>query len=245
MFALIADVHGRCAGRSAEAVISAVREIGPDLIFVAGDMIRCDRRPRFPDVLAFFRELRKIATVYYVYGNHEQKYFSRNPETGVKYEKALGASGVVLLRNQSVRATVRGFTFRITGLELPGITYRKFRIHRFSAAEIETLTGKAEGSPEILLVHNPAFGKAYFAWGADLVLAGHYHGGLIRIGRQALLSPYGFPLPRYGYGLYRTKDGRHMIVTGGAGDHRISLRVGNPHEAVSISEEGSGSWRSR
>ena len=31
---------------------------------------------------------------------------------------------------------------------------------------------------QILLAHNPKYGNAYFDWGADMILCGHYHGEL-------------------------------------------------------------------
>ena len=42
----------------------------------------------------------------------------------------------------------------------------------------------------ILLAHNPEFAETYFDYGADLTLSGHVHGGIFRIGKHGLLSPY-------------------------------------------------------
>ena len=34
---------------------------------------------------------------------------------------------------------------------------------------------------QVLLAHNPSYMKEYLAWGADLILSGHLHGGMVRI----------------------------------------------------------------
>ena len=84
----------------------------------------------------------------------------------------------------------------------------------------------------ILLAHNPEFAETYFDYGADLTLSGHVHGGIFRIGKHGLLSPYVSFFPRYCYGQY-TREEKHMIVSGGLEDHHIH-RIWNPYEIVCI-----------
>ena len=38
-----------------------------------------------------------------------------------------------------------------------------------------------EDKYNILLAHNPNFIDAYATWGADLILSGHIHGGMVRL----------------------------------------------------------------
>ena len=40
--------------------------------------------------------------------------------------------------------------------------------------------GKKGKDYSILMAHNPAYMDAYKKWGADLILSGHLHGGLVR-----------------------------------------------------------------
>ena len=84
----------------------------------------------------------------------------------------------------------------------------------------------------ILIAHNPEFVKTYFKYGADLVLSGHFHGGVFRIGKQGILSPYLKFFPKYAYGKYMNKN-QCMIVSGGLEDHSIK-RIWNPYELVCI-----------
>ena len=96
------------------------------------------------------------------------------------------------------------------------------------------VSGNSAAPCRILLAHNPVFAPFYMEWGADLTVCGHFHGGVMRLrGKQPLLSPYGFLLPEYGYGHFE-KDGKHVIVSSGLGEHAIPFRIHNPMELVSI-----------
>ena len=50
----------------------------------------------------------------------------------------------------------------------------------------------------ILLAHNPNFIESYAAWGADLTLSGHIHGGMVRIPFiGGVFSPDTLLFPKY------------------------------------------------
>ena len=94
----------------------------------------------------------------------------------------------------------------IAGLELPLGKYRKFKRHSLRVDDLSSRIGESADSEcfRILIAHNPEFAETYRKWGADLIVSGHYHGGVVRspFTGRALLSPYGYPFPRYGYGHY-------------------------------------------
>lgn len=81
----------------------------------------------------------------------------------------------------------------------------------------------------------------YADWGADLVLSGHIHGGIIRLGPKGpgLLSPDWHFFPDYTGGEYRIRreDGTEavMVLSCGTGTHSLHLRFMNPGE-VSLLE---------
>ena len=86
----------------------------------------------------------------------------------------------------------------------------------------------------ILLAHHPDYFQAYADWGADLVLSGHLHGGMIRLpGVGGVISPGWRLFPRYDHGLYMMRD-KKMIVSAGLASHTIKLRVNNPPELAVI-----------
>ena len=69
--------------------------------------------------------------------------------------------------------------------------------------------------------------KEAAAWGADLTLAGHFHGGTIRIPvLGGVMTPqYQFFLP-WCAGTFE-KDGKMMAVSRGLGTHSINIRIHN------------------
>lgn len=80
--------------------------------------------------------------------------------------------------------------------------------------------GQAPGCT-VLLAHNPLLLDSYTGWGADLVLCGHVHGGLVRLPfLGGVLSPERKFFPKYDKGLYE-KDGTKMYVSGGIGKPRL------------------------
>ena len=237
----IADLHGRCEGSAGEEILRIARETRPDLIAAGGDMVRCATDYDAAPLVRLFSSLRAVAPVVSVDGNHEQ-HMRKDPiafgPAYHRYIRSIRDEGVICLDNASIPVTIDGMSCTVYGYVLPFEKYGKFRPHSLKRHEITDWIGRKDRrNYGILLTHNPAFAPSYFDWGADLVLAGHYHGGLIRAGNRALLSPYGFPFPRFGYGKYE-KDGKTMIVTGGAGDHRIAVRIGNPHEVVLVRLHG-------
>lgn len=63
--------------------------------------------------------------------------------------------------------------------------------------------------------------------GADLVLSGHVHGGIIRIPfKGGLLSPERVFFPEYDAGLFELDDSK-MIVNRGLGYSVINIRILN------------------
>ena len=84
----------------------------------------------------------------------------------------------------------------------------------------------------VLLAHRPELIETYAAYGADLVLSGHAHGGQVRLPFiGALYAPGQGFLPEYDSGLYTVGE-TDMIVSRGLGNSLIPLRVNNRPELV-------------
>ena len=81
----------------------------------------------------------------------------------------------------------------VYGLEIPLIYYKKPFSPQLKREEIRELIGEpSSDSLNILLAHSPKYGDTYFDWGADLILSGHYHGGIVRIGSTMGCFPHSF-----------------------------------------------------
>lgn len=89
-------------------------------------------------------------------------------------------------------------------------------------------------SYKVLLAHNPAYVDAYKEWGADLILCGHLHGGIVRIpGIGCIITPQFFLFPKYSGEL--TQEGNQTIVVSrGLGTHTVNLRLFNTAEVISL-----------
>lgn len=86
----------------------------------------------------------------------------------------------------------------------------------------------------ILIAHNPDYFEEYAKWGADLVLSGHVHGGIMRIPfLGGVLAPSYRIFPKYDGGVF--KEGKSVMLLGrGLGSHTIQLRFFNPAELYEV-----------
>lgn len=231
------DLHACEYGPGNIRLFEAIRKTRPDLILCGGDL-SVARDKKVHEGVELLKSLRQLAPVYAGYGNHESELRSY-PEFFEKVKEELRKAGVRFLGNASEEIRIKGQKVAVTSLELPLSAYRKLRRPHFSQQELIDRIGK-NPDPDafsILLAHNPYFMPLYFSWGPDLILSGHYHGGIMRFGRHGVLvSPYGFPFPKYGYGLYR-HGSSYAVVTSGLGEHVLPFRIHNPFEFVVIHAE--------
>ena len=252
-FVMISDLHNVMFGERNEPVFEKIRALNPDAILIAGDLVLGKEDACLKPAAAFLSEAVKLAPVLYGPGNHEQRMKLFTEEYGGRFsafEKKMKQMGVSYLENERVVWQIKGETVAVTGLDLPIEYYNRGPQKGPGRKELEGLIGRPDKDVyEILLAHTPRFGDDYFAWGADLILSGHYHGGIMRLPfLGSVISPDFRLFPRYAYGEYRKKDntpakraGRRQRVTGkeqimitgaGLGEHTLPLRINNPRELV-------------
>ena len=153
-------------------------------------------------------------------------------------EKQVEECGVHFLENGSVLLKEDDCRIRISALELPLATYTKFKKYRVTEQDVTACIEKEAADYEILLAHNPVYFDAYKKWGADLVLSGHLHGGIIRLpGIGGLITPQAIPFPKYS-GEMTTEGEQTIIVSRGLGTHTINLRFLNEAEMIVIHLRG-------
>lgn len=234
---LLADLHQQIFGKRNDVLLDKVSACRPDAILIPGDMVvgkkGCTTQVAEETILS----LAEIAPVYYANGNHETRMKKQKKRYGSLYERyrsKLKAGGIHFLENETAHMCIKGVPCRIYGLELSLSFYERFRKIRLEHEEIVARIG--EPDPDcfnILLAHHPRYGDSYFQWGADLTVSGHIHGGVMRLGKRAVLSPDGRIFPKYGYGWFE-KEGSYMAVSSGLGEHSIPFRILNPREIVQI-----------
>lgn len=234
----LTDLHGKQYGKDNGKLLGKIREEEPDYILIGGDMVTRTEEETEKTALRLFSQLTAICPVYMANGNHEQKMKENREYFGNRYEKykrEVEKTGVRLLENGSAYLKFGSRTVRVSGLEVPLSCYSRFKGEELQVSQIrERIGGTEDGIYEILLAHNPASVPVYWKWGADLVLSGHLHGGIVRLpGFGGLISPQFKLFPRYSGDMYE-EDGHISVVSKGLGTHTVNVRLFNPAELTAI-----------
>lgn len=236
-FVMLTDLHGLSFGKDNEELFRAICDADPDAVLITGDMIVRSDLGTLPYAEKLLKKIVNYYKVYYSLGNHEYKLYQKQMEyiKYLEYEEKIIRSGARILHNQKEKFTINSNEFTIYGLEIPMDYYHKPRSPKLSAETVKELIGSPDSdSINILLAHNPKYGKTYFEWGADLILSGHYHGGVIRLGKHTgLTSPQFLLFPPFCCGDFHQGD-NHMLVSAGLGEHTIPIRIHNPRELLVI-----------
>ena len=238
-FAFLSDLHGLEFGEDNSELLHAVRGFSPDAVLCTGDMLVRSEPETLGTAKALLKKLAEEFPVYLSLGNHEYKLlvsedYKSMRETYKAYEQELEAGGIHILHNQYMEATIKENRIGVYGLELPLCYYDKFFSQKLTEEEITGFLGERKNEFSILLAHNPRYGKSYFSWGADLILSGHYHGGVVRCGENiGLVSSHLRIFPPFCCGKF-TRGEQNMIVSAGLGEHTIPVRFHNPRELICI-----------
>ncbi|MDD3252817.1 MAG: metallophosphoesterase [Lachnospiraceae bacterium] len=235
----LTDMHDKEFGDGNRRFLDALAKLSPDAVLIGGDMMIA--KPGKARLAATRRLLDGVChleghpPVFYADGNHEQRMRREREQYGTVYQEF-----VRLLKEYQVSyladcTGMLGEDIAVSGLQIEQNYYKNFIPEQMEEDYIKQHLGAADSERfQILLAHSPLFLEAYAAWGADLTLAGHFHGGTIRIpGLGGVMTPqFQFFLP-YCAGTFE-RDGRRMIVGRGLGTHSINLRVGNKPQVVVV-----------
>lgn len=236
---LLADLHGKSFGPQNRELYTYVKAVGPDYILSAGDMIVKTKPEKTAGTARFLGQLTKICPVCCANGNHELSLREHRTAKGVsayeRYAGRLRRLGVTVLED-STAVLVRGESrVDVSGLDLDLCYYARGRHVPMRADYIRRKLGAADPKRfRILLGHYPNYFPQYAAWGADLTLSGHMHGGTVRLpGAGGLMSPNFEFFPAYDRGLYE-RNGSFMVVSPGLGTHSVNIRFGGNYPELSV-----------
>lgn len=240
--AFLSDLHNKEYGVGNERLLQAIEEVSPDMVLIGGDMMNAKPGASFRKAVAFIMACGEKYPVYYALGNHEYRarIYPENYDTMyLDYMKSFEGSGICFLDNESV--SLPDFGIRLTGLSLDKQYYKRFGKRNLKEGYLwETIGSADDFAYQILLAHNPEYYRDYAAWKPDLVLAGHVHGGVVRIpGLKGVISPALIPFPHYDGGLFE-ELGSRMLISRGLGMHTIYVRLFNPGELVVVELEAEG-----
>lgn len=234
----LTDLHCAQFGVMNEELIEKIDQCNPDVILIGGDMVvsRESMDEKIP--LSLIRELAKKYQIYYADGNHELKLARYEEVFGVRYKDyihSLKEYGVHHISNETIVIQSDTGFISLTAFDLEKKYYQRFHIPQMSLEHMESVVGKSPGNIfHILLAHNPNYLKTYAQWGSDLVLSGHFHGGMIRIPKLGgVISPQFQIFPKYDAGEFH-EGNTTMILSRGLGNHSIKLRLFNEPEISCI-----------
>lgn len=217
----ISDLHNMRFGKDQNVLLQKIKDVHPDLIAVTGDVID-NIRTDFAVVLEFIQGATQIAPVYYVPGNHEARISNYD-----NLRASMTNAGVHILENKQIRLEREG-----SSIELDGIIDPFFKPVQESLADLDFADLSIF---RILLSHRPELIRLYASKKIDLVLAGHAHGGQIRIPflMPGLIAPDQGLFPKYTSGSY-TEAATTEIVSRGLGNSTFPFRVLNRPEIIVV-----------
>jgi predicted MPP superfamily phosphohydrolase len=220
--ALLSDLHVGSPHWGLTQLAQLVEETNaskPELVLLAGDyLINGVWLGTWVDpesIAMVLARLRAPLGVIAVLGNHDWW------NDGERVRRAFTAQGIVVLENRALSVRRGAFEFFVVGLA--DVMTRNVDIQG-SLAQVPA------GAAQLVLSHEPDV-FASMDERVALTLAGHTHGGQVRLpllGRPVVPSSYG---QRYAAG-HVVEQGRHLFVTTGVGTSIIPVRFGVPPELV-------------
>ena len=235
---VLADLHLWRYGRHNERLVQAIREESPEAIFVPGDLIVQTKPELFYVTEELMEQLTAIAPVYFSNGNHESRLEDPEHKNHASYQQLkmrMTELGVHILNNEREIVKAGEDELVILGLELPLPYYKKGVDTPLAPGELSRCLGRPDVSRyQILLAHTPKYVPEYFAWGADLSLSGHYHGGLVCIpGIGSVISPQFELFPKHSFGRFDEGE-QTALVSRGMGTHTFHIRIFNRSELLVV-----------
>ena len=237
----LSDLHSAVYGDNNAALIQAVLDKKPDAVIIGGDMMvtKPGKKPDFSALTALLEGLKGLP-VYYCEGNHEQRmklYPDKYKGWWKKLKAIIDYYGVPYLLDDSVMLRD---DILLSGLYIDKEYYTKLIKRKmpdsYVTKHIPQLNDKSDLRFRILAAHAPQYMESYWKGGADLVLSGHFHGGVMVLPYLGpVISPQFNVFPRYARGIYTDKRfKKYGIVSAGLGTHSINIRLFNRPELITV-----------
>lgn len=252
--AVLADLHvcePWMSIKRLEGIVEETNRLDADAILLLGDYVAGLSLGKYSTPVSagtwatILAELKAPLGVHAVLGNHDwwdEIVVQRRRSGPTRAGLALQAVGIPVYENNVVRLEKNGQPFWIAGLGDQWAfwpsddEYDEFvRRGKMDYVGVDDLPGTlkqlTDDAPVILMAHEPdIFPKVPDR--VSLTIAGHTHGGQVRIFGYAPVVPSRFGT-RYLYG-HKVEDERHLIVSGGLGCSALPIRLGARPEIVVI-----------
>lgn len=209
----VSDPHAGvfCGPARLKLIGDAINDQKANLVAITGDIIN-HAMNEFPSALHMIRSLETSHGTYLCEGNHDVI-----PGIG-PMRQACAENHLALLLYSYVVVPANG-----RRIILGGLPWMRRGFEGMPQLVSNLFPARQEGDVRILLAHHPHLFD--IADSADLVLAGHTHGGQIMLGENIGIGPLFF---KYWSGLYRQSN-TSLVVSNGCGDW-FPCRIDAPAE---------------
>lgn len=253
----ITDFHNKLYKNGYDSIINDILSFNADYIILGGDLIEfsifqskknivgIENTYRFLDLLIDKINKNKnynLKRIFFCFGNHELRLKNRDDNYNLsqeynKFINYLKENNIEILDNNTYKLSDK---INISGLTLYKGYYRNIFSKKLKYKHIDKdvlnkyFSNINKNDFNIVAFHKPDYAEDLIDFGYDLVLSGHYHGGLINIPHiGAIISPDFKLFPKYSNGMYEYKNAK-VIVSAGLGEHFLKIRVNNIPEIVGI-----------
>lgn len=200
-------------------IIKDINQLSPDLVIINGDLAD-GKKVLDASILSLFKQVKQ--PVYFTTGNHDI-YVGLD-----RLKRAIAKNGIKIINNKVIHTH---------GIQLIGLNYMNADnkvVNIPASIEKETIKSTLQkleinhNIPSIFIHHSPIGVNYMHKAGADLVLAGHTHGG--QFFPATLIAKIIIP---YVKALYKYKS-TWIYVTQGVGTFGPPIRIGTNSEATLV-----------
>jgi predicted MPP superfamily phosphohydrolase len=222
------DIQSAGVGEYEALVFEKITSINPDLILYTGDFLQLGKDREFnkewSKLLVLFKQLNPRFGIYAVFGDTELELYSR--------------SKAELMPIRMLSSTTSQFEFEGGTVSILGLSLFQSKRPLWAMRSIEPwIESSDEELFKIALGHSPNFALALKDTPVDLCLAGHTHGGQVRVPFYGPLTIYSKIPKEWALG-FRQIGLPYLNVTAGVGSNRYGglppIRFNCPTELTVI-----------
>lgn len=199
----ISDFHLKQFGNEEEQLIAAIEACAPDIIVMTGDIVDGEHEDLSP-LAQLLAGIHDLAPIYYVSGNHDLA-----SDAVAQYDQMQDlflTYGVTDLDDRQETIYRNDAQIRLTGVQWRDVYFKDY-IPRADQAYFN-----------ILLYHCGDLFDLLSGYGYDLLMAGHIHGGVVRLPFVGgLVNTGGTLFPKYDGGAFENQY-MSMVLSRGLGD---------------------------
>lgn len=210
----LSDVHNKAFPDGNAGLFRLMAEARPDCIVITGDLIDHETRD-LAYILDFVGRLVKLNPhVFYVTGNHE--WWNPLRET---LTVGLAAAGVTVVNNGHAVFRKGAIALNLCGVDDAYTGHDDLK---------RAVAGVDPSRLTLLISHSPAPARSLAGTPVDIMLAGHTHGGQIRLPLVgAIVAPGEGYFPHFDKGRFDLGEGRQLYIDSGLGTSVVPLRFLN------------------